>query len=173
MDFVTITDHDTIVGVHEIADEPDVFVSEELTARFAEEAQAVHILCFGITPDDHEWLQAHQRDVVACADYLHGNEIACALAHPFFHVAAPLTAGHRRVLAKLFPIWETRNGTRPRELNAPAAVYIETHGGIGVAGSDDHAGIDVGRTFTVAPPASSPAEFPDASQSGTCLAVRR
>src|SRR5256886_9803960 len=63
MDFVTITDHDTIDGVLEIADRPDVFVSEELTARFRGEAQAVHILCYGITQDDHEWLQAHAGDV--------------------------------------------------------------------------------------------------------------
>ena len=34
MDFVTITDHDTVAGVLEIADRPDVFVSEELTAGF-------------------------------------------------------------------------------------------------------------------------------------------
>ena len=34
MDFVTITDHDTIAGVMTIADRPDVFVSEELTAGF-------------------------------------------------------------------------------------------------------------------------------------------
>jgi hypothetical protein len=34
MDLVRITDHDTIAGVLEIADRPDVFVSEELTARF-------------------------------------------------------------------------------------------------------------------------------------------
>jgi predicted metal-dependent phosphoesterase TrpH len=33
MDLVTITDHDTIAGVLEIADRPDVFISEELTAR--------------------------------------------------------------------------------------------------------------------------------------------
>ena len=32
MDFVTITDHDTISGVLQIADRPDVFVSEELRA---------------------------------------------------------------------------------------------------------------------------------------------
>ena len=38
MDFVTITDHDTIDGALEIADRPDVFVSEELTARFARRA---------------------------------------------------------------------------------------------------------------------------------------
>ena len=68
MDFVTITDHDTIAGVLEIADRPDVFVSEELTARFRGEPQAVHILCYGITPDDHEWLQAHADDVEVVAE---------------------------------------------------------------------------------------------------------
>jgi predicted metal-dependent phosphoesterase TrpH len=96
MDFVTITDHDTIDGVMEIAGRPDVFVSEELTARFAGEPQAVHVLCLGITPDDHERLQALAGDVEAVAEYLHGNGIACALAHPFYAVAAPLTARHRR-----------------------------------------------------------------------------
>ena len=61
MDFVTITDHDTIDGCLEIADRDDVFLSEELTAWFAGEPQAVHVLCYGITPDDHEFLQAHAR----------------------------------------------------------------------------------------------------------------
>ena len=51
MDFVTITDHDTIDGCLELADRPDCFVSEELTARFAGEPQAVHVLCYGITPE--------------------------------------------------------------------------------------------------------------------------
>ena len=144
MDFVTITDHDTIDGCLELADRPDCFVSEELTARFAGEAQAVHVLCYGIDPGDHEWLQAHAGDVEACAAYLHGNEIACALAHPFYNVAAPLTRRHRRRLAELFPIWEVRNGSRAAELNMPAVVYVETHGSTGVGGSDDHAGVDIG-----------------------------
>jgi len=159
MDFVTITDHDTIDGCLELADRPDCFVSEELTARFAGEPQAVHVLTYGITPGDHEWLQAHSGDVEACAAYLHEQGIACALAHPFFNVAAPLTRRHRRRLAELFPIWEVRNGSRAAELNMPAAVYIETHGGAGIGGSDDHAGVDIGRTYTEAPAAATPEEF--------------
>jgi glycosyltransferase involved in cell wall biosynthesis/predicted metal-dependent phosphoesterase TrpH len=159
MDFVTITDHDTIDGALELADRPDCFVSEELTAWFRGEPQAVHVLCFAITSDDHEWLQLNANDVELCAEYLHANEIACALAHPFYSVEAPLTPRHRRALADLFPVWEVRNGSRSRELNMPAFVYIETHGGTGVAGSDDHAGVDVGRTFTETPPAATPAEF--------------
>jgi predicted metal-dependent phosphoesterase TrpH len=110
MDFVTITDHDTIAGCLEIADRPGVFVSEELTAWFRGEPQAVHVLCFGITPDDHDWLQAHAGDVETVAAYLHEQEIACALAHPFYAVEAPLTPRHRRRLAQLFPVCSSPSG---------------------------------------------------------------
>ena len=159
MDFVTITDHDTIAGGLTIDHLPDTFLSEELTVWFAGEAQAVHVLCYGITPDDHEWLQAHNGSVENCAAYLQEYEITAALAHPFYAVEAPLTARHRRRLAKLFPIWETRNGSRAKELNLPAFVYIETHGGTAIGGSDDHAGIDIGATFTETPRAATPPEF--------------
>jgi glycosyltransferase involved in cell wall biosynthesis/predicted metal-dependent phosphoesterase TrpH len=159
MDFVTITDHDTIDGCLQIADREDVFISEELTVWFRGEPQAVHLLCFGLTPDDHARLQEQNRDLEACAEYLHSHEIACSLAHPFYAVEAPLTPAHRRQLAQQFPVWETRNGSRARELNMPAAIYIETHGGTGTGGSDDHAGVDIGRTFTETPPAATPEEF--------------
>jgi glycosyltransferase involved in cell wall biosynthesis/predicted metal-dependent phosphoesterase TrpH len=159
MDFVTITDHDTIAGALTIGHLPDTFTSEELTVWFKGEPQAVHVLCYGITPDDHGRLQAHNDDVEACAEYLHTREIPAALAHPFYAVEAPLMPRHRRRLAQLFPIWETRNGSRAKELNLPAFVYIETHGGTAIGGSDDHAGIDIGRTFTETPRARTPEQF--------------
>jgi glycosyltransferase involved in cell wall biosynthesis/predicted metal-dependent phosphoesterase TrpH len=159
MDFVTITDHDTIDGALEIADRPDVFVSEELTVGFAGEPHQVHVLCYGITPDDHARLLERAGDVEQVAEYLHDREIACALAHPFYAVSAPLAARHRRRLAELFAVWEVRNGSRAPELNMPAAIYIDTHGGIGIGGTDDHAGVDIGRTWTEAPAAASPSEF--------------
>jgi glycosyltransferase involved in cell wall biosynthesis len=170
MDFVTITDHDTISGVLEIVDRPDVFVSEELTAHFRGERQAVHVLCYGISPEDHEWLQAHAYDVELCAAYLYEREIACALAHPYYTVDAPLTSRHRRRLAELFAVWEIRNGARARELNRPAATYVATRDGVGIGGSDDHAGIDVGRTFTEAPHAATPGEFLAHMRRGSVLA---
>jgi glycosyltransferase involved in cell wall biosynthesis/predicted metal-dependent phosphoesterase TrpH len=152
MDFVTITDHDTISGACELADRyEDAFVSEELTAWFRDEPQAVHILCFGITPEDHEWLQTHAHDVEEVSEYLHDREIACSLAHPFYAVEAPFQPRHRRRLAQLFGVWEVRNGSRAPELNLPAATYIDTHSGTGTGGSDDHAGVDIGRTWTETP----------------------
>jgi glycosyltransferase involved in cell wall biosynthesis/predicted metal-dependent phosphoesterase TrpH len=170
MDFVTITDHDTISGVLEIADRPDVFISEELTTHFRGEPQAVHVLCYGITPEDHGWLQAHSGDVELCAAYMYEREIACALAHPYYNVGAPLTARHRRRLAELFGVWEVRNGARARELNRPAAMYVATRDGIGIGGSDDHAGVDIGRTFTEAPSAGTPAVFLEHMRAGRVCA---
>src|SRR3954452_4325778 len=90
MDFVTITDHDTIDGALAIADRPDVFVSEELTCWFRGEPQAVHVLVWGIGPEQHDWLQVHAGDVEQVPEYLREQEIACALAHPFYAVRAPL-----------------------------------------------------------------------------------
>jgi glycosyltransferase involved in cell wall biosynthesis/predicted metal-dependent phosphoesterase TrpH len=159
MDFVTITDHDTIDGVLEIADDPRVFISVELTCWFREEPQAVHVLCLGITPMQFADLQAISNCVESVAEYLHEHDITCALAHPFYAVEAPLTPRHRRRLAQLFGAWEVRNGARAKELNLPAFVYVETHGGTGVGGSDDHAGVDIGRTWTETPRAETPAEF--------------
>ena len=160
MDFVTITDHDTIDGVMQLADRPDVFLSEELTASFrGEPSMEVHLLCYGITPEDHDWLQANSGDVELCAAYMYERDIACALAHPYYIVGAPLHSRHRRRLAELFGVWEIRNGARAPELNRPAATYVATRDGIGIGGSDDHAGIDIGRTFTETPYAATPREF--------------
>src|ERR1700739_2549767 len=159
MDFVTITDHDTIDGVLQIADRPDVFISEELTVSFRGEPQAVHVLCYGITPEDHEWRQAHNDNVEQCAIYMHERDIACALAHPYYSVAAPLTARHRRRLAEMFRVWEVRNGARARGVNMPAATYIGAPDGAGIGGSDDHAGVDIGRTWTEVRGAQSVEQF--------------
>ncbi len=155
MDFVTITDHDTIDGALEIAHLPDVFISEELTASFAGEPQAVHVLCFGITPDDHEWLQAHSGSVEECAEYLHGNEIACALAHPFYAVAAPLEPRHRRRLAELFGVWEVRNGSRAAELNMPAAVLRRHARGVSASAAPTTTPASTSAARSLARPAST------------------
>ena len=50
----------------------------------------------------------------------------------------------------------------------PAAIYIETHGGTGIGGSDDHAGVDIGRTFTEAPAAARRKSF-----SATCATAKQ
>src|SRR5258707_10531125 len=44
MDFVTITDHDSLEGVHQLSRHPDVLVGEELTCYFPEDHCKIHLL---------------------------------------------------------------------------------------------------------------------------------
>ena len=159
MDFVTITDHDTIDGCLELADRPDCFISEELTAWFPASRGPCTSSATG----------SRRRTTIGCRPI----PATSSPAPPTFRSArsppgspTPSTRSrnhsshrHRRRLAELFSIWEVRNGSRAPELNMPAAVYIDTHGGTGIGGSDDHAGVDIGRTFTETPAAGTPEEF--------------
>src|SRR5439155_21373592 len=57
MRFITITDHDRIEGCLEIADRPDVFISESVTAHFPQDRAAVQILVWNITEAQHREIQ--------------------------------------------------------------------------------------------------------------------
>ena len=81
MDFVTITDHDSIAGVGELAGVPDVLVGEELTCYFPEDRCKIHLLVWGITPADHDALQRAAGDIYAVARYVEQRRIAHAVAH--------------------------------------------------------------------------------------------
>jgi glycosyltransferase involved in cell wall biosynthesis len=159
MDFVTITDEDSIDGCLEIAHLPDAFVSVKLTASFEHSEQAIQLLCFGVTPEDHEWLQHHRDSVHEVAGYLADRGIAAALAHPFRTITVPLTPGQRQTLGTLFGLWETRNGSQPHEINAPAAAIVESIGRGAIAGSGDRTGETVGTTWTTTPYAATTEEL--------------
>src|SRR5688500_20113052 len=49
MDFVTITDHDTIDGNLELAALPDTVISEDVTTSFPQDPRKTHPLAWGIT----------------------------------------------------------------------------------------------------------------------------
>ena len=83
MDFVTITDRDSIDGVLSIADRDDVFMSVELTARFRDTREAVTVLCYGVSAFDHQWLQRRRDDLEVCVAYLREHSIAYTLTQPF------------------------------------------------------------------------------------------
>ena len=117
------------------------------------------ILCFGITPEQHEWLTGHRHGVEELAGYLDDRQIAAALAHPFRTLTTPLTAEQRHTLGTLFRLWETRNGAQPPEINAPAAAIVESIGGGAIAGSGDRTGENVGKTWTKTPYAATTDEL--------------
>src|SRR4051794_38464601 len=80
MDFVTIADRDSIDGVLEIADRPDVFLSVELTARLRDSDKTERLLCWGVSAYDHQWLQRRSDDLAVCIAYLREHSIAWSFA---------------------------------------------------------------------------------------------
>ncbi len=188
MTFVTITDHNTIDGVLEIAHHSDVFISCEYTVEFPKEELSIHILAYGIDENMHRDLLMLRGNVYDFVQYLRSKNVAYSLAHPLYSVkGSKITKSVIERFVLLFDNWEIINGTR-----GDYARYIEesiarmydgwdkihelenkynmkslrTRPFISfTAGSDDHGGMDVGRTWTAAP-ARSVGEYLKALKEG-------
>ena len=174
MDLVTITDHDTIKGAMELVERGfDRFiVGQEVSVRFPEDRCLLHVLVWGLTPELDEQINSLKLrdDVYDFAAWLHQNNLAHALAHPLYVQNGRLERWHIERSALLFKGMECLNGAHPfqtsdsivRFLNeltpAKISALSERHGIEPVwprmwekartGGSDDHALLNVGRSYT-------------------------
>ncbi len=176
MDFVTLTDHETIEGALTLTGHPDFFVGEEISARFPEDENYADILVYGLDARIHSEAQSRRDDIYGLVDYLREEGVVHALAHPVYAMPGPLDRDQMEKRLVLFGLWEFINGSRPEKQNRLARDLAETVGPIelrqlsmrhglpapphrsisGTAGSDDHGGIYGGATHTAAPRASGP-----------------
>ena len=181
MDFVTITDHDSIEGCLEIADRPGVFLGEQVTAHFPEDRCKVHVLVWGLSEVQHGEITRLRENIFELQRYLADQELTHAVAHPFFDPDERLTRAHVEQLILLFQHFEGLNGLRPDLLNdvgrhtltsltpgrldelsnrhGRAPTHPEPWRKIFIGGSDDHGGMFPARAFSETPAADSPAEF--------------
>lgn len=172
MTHVTITDHNTIAGACElVALHPDdTFISVESTAYFPEDGCKVHVLIFDVTPAQFNTIQEARQDIYRLRDYLRQEHIACSVAHATYSVNGRLSRETIEKLLLLFDVFEGVNGARGRLHNTTLQSVLasltadrirrlqEKHGIVPwgpeswrkglTAGSDDHAGLFVGRTYT-------------------------
>lgn len=174
MDFVTITDHDSIQGVLQIATLPGVLVGEEVTCYFPEDGCKLHVLVYGITEKQHEELQSRSRDLYQLAEYLERHRIAHSVAHPIYRQNDMLELRHIEKMLLLFKGFECLNGSHSslhREAFEPLLdgldkaeiarlslkhdllprwpePWVKSR----TAGSDDHGLLNIGRTWTEFPP---------------------
>lgn len=181
MTFITITDHNTIEGVLEIAHLPEVFISCEYTVSFPE-GKDVHVLVYGLTEKDHKELLILRENVYDFVRYLKIKKLAHSLAHPLYSVnRSNIDKDFVEKLVLLFDNWEVINGTRgdkvryieesiARSYDGWEKIYYlaekhriepqRTRERISfTAGSDDHGGMDVGRTWTEVEGAIEKEEF--------------
>lgn len=173
MDFVTITDHDSVDGVAQIQHLPNVLTGEEVTCYFPEDGCKMHVLVWGLTREDHVALQAAANDIYEVARYIEAHNLAHAVAHPVYRQNDVLERWHLERLILMFKGFECLNGAHspahrvafesmidgltPESIETLAQQHklpvrwdqpwIKSR----TAGSDDHALLNIGRTWTEFP----------------------
>ena len=192
MNFVTITDHDTIDGCLAIRDLPKTFISEQVTTYFPQDPCKIHILVWDITEKQHADIVLIRDNIFALQRYLQSGRIAHAVAHPLYSVNGKLEAAHLERLILLFKHFEGVNGLRDALLSelmqelfaslTPQKIeeWAERHNlkpthrepwkKILVGGSDDHGGKFMASAFTETPAANSPQKFLEHVRAGACEA---
>lgn len=186
MDFVTLTDHETIEGALTLTHHPDFFIGEEVSALFPEDGAHADVLVYGLSADDHREIQARRSNIYALVDYLRETGLVHALAHPIYGMPKPVDRKQVEKRLVLFGLWEFINGSRPggqnrlardiatrtsaadlRQIAARHGLPSPPHRRIsGTGGSDDHGGTHGGTTYTVVPGVKSPKEFLEALAAG-------
>ncbi len=192
MDYVTITDHDTIEGCLQIVDLPHSFISEQVTTYFPQDPCKIDILVWGISEEQHHEIEGVRDNILELQRYLQTAQIAHAVAHPLYSINGKLTASHLERLILLFKHFETVNGLRDTLLSELAQnllgsltpekidMFADRHNlapthadpwvKIFTGGSDDHGGQFIASAYTETPPADSPEKFLANIRSGTCTA---
>jgi glycosyltransferase involved in cell wall biosynthesis len=192
MDYVTLTDHDTIEGCLRISDLADMFISEQVTTYFPQDPCKVHLLVWGISEAQHADIVQVRDNIFDLQSYLQTQGIAHAVAHPLYSINGKLGATHLERLILLFKHFEGVNGLRDALLSdlartllgslTPAkidlfanrhnlaATHAEPWQKILTGGSDDHGGQFIASAYTETPPAASSEEFLKHVREGTCNA---
>ena len=192
MDYVTITDHDSINGCLEIAHLPRTFIGEQVTTYFQQDGCKLHILVWGISEQQHRDIESVRENIFDLQSYLQRAQIAHAVAHPLYSVNGKLEPKHLEQLILLFKHFEAINGLRdallsdliqtllkqlnPKKIDALAnrhglaPTHSEPWKKIFVGGSDDHGGQFVASAFTETSAADSAEEFIELIRNGDCTA---
>lgn len=188
MDYVTITDHNSITGALEIAHLPNTFVSSEITAHFPENGCKVHVVVLNISEYNFYDIMALRKNIYELVAYLNREDIAHFLAHPIYAQNDKLTAEIIEKCLLLFTTFEVKNGCRARRFNDFTMRLISTlteerieqladkhalqpYGSCPwekgkVGGSDDHGGLFIARAHTVAAGGESVNAFLTAVRTG-------
>ncbi len=162
MDFIAITDHDSIEGALILNDKyPDVIIGEELEVKASDEGHLVHLLVYDITEQQHTDLTDLKKiGLKDTCKYLRKNALAHSLAHPSFKASKP------DLSVKIIDEWmkhvsgvEIINGGVPGVHNHFAKVVAFLYGKNVTAGSDAHTDMTVGNAYTISEKAKTKKEF--------------
>lgn len=158
MGLVTLTDHDSIGGAEELRRHQDFFVSEEVTCRMPSGTQ-VHVGVYDMTERHHCEISRRRDDLIRLLAYLSEQRLFFTVNHVFSSVTGRREADDFEWFAEYFLGVEARNGQMLPGANRHASVFARRKRKVQVAGSDAHALVSVGTTYTEVPGARDKDEF--------------
>jgi predicted metal-dependent phosphoesterase TrpH len=154
MDFVTITDHDSVGAAESLRRFPDFFLSEEITCTTPSGTE-IHVGVYGIEERHHIELQRRRTDVPALAAYLREQRLFFSINHVFSSLTGRRMARDFELFEDEFPAMETLNGQIPGWNNRSAAELARDWLKAPVGGSDAHTLESLGLTYTEVPGADT------------------
>ena len=174
MDWITINDHNEIAASIMLKEKyPDeVFTGVEVTTYFPENGCKIHVLVYGLNEGQFHLINKVRADIYDLRNYIKEQDLAHSVAHATYSINKKLTIENLERLFLLFDYFEGINGSRSRMGNkilmdvllnlTPETIddlyrkyriepFSDTPWIKGfTAGSDDHGGLFIGKTFTIA-----------------------
>jgi hypothetical protein len=175
MTLFTLTDHNSIEGCLLLKERygDEILISTESTVIFPEDGCKIHLLIYGITEGDFIEIQKLRKDIYELREFIRERKIAHSVAHATYPVQGEkLSVDHLEKLVLLFDAFEVINGARNQRDNlawkdllnsiTPECIenLVKKHNirPLGerpwikgfTGGSDDHADIFTGMTYTEA-----------------------
>ncbi len=172
MSLVTVTDHNTAEGSFRLLEQypAEAFTGVELTTCFPEDGCAIHLLVYDFTREQFAELDRLRTDIYQLRDYIKKEGLPYSVAHATYGVNGRLSLAAIEKLILLFDIFECINGTRVEAYNGLLKKVLEglTQEKIDelrrkhsiapmsanpwvkafTGGSDEHAGLFIGATYT-------------------------
>lgn len=172
MDYVTLTDHNTIEGSLLLKEmyPGEVFTGVEVTTYFPEDKCKIHVLVYGLNENQFHEINRIRPDIYILRDFLKQENLAHSVAHATFNINKKLTESHIEKLFLLFDYFEAINGARTQNANSSFHILAQslTEDHISrffkkhkiqpfsdtswvkgfTAGSDDHSGMFIAETYT-------------------------
>jgi predicted metal-dependent phosphoesterase TrpH len=178
MDFVTLTDHDSIEGclylLNKFPDLDDFFISEEVETWFPDTRQRIHVNVFAIDERQHVEIQKRRENIYDLHAFIREENILASANHMFQNYR--MRNSPRQYfdeMLRMFDAFEVKNGAMASQHNRLVedlmAVVREKRGDVSlVAGSDAHTLGPLARVYTVAEAETVP-EFLEKVRQGQCF----
>lgn len=125
MDFVAVTDSDSLDGYAQLAHFADVIPACETTLQFPEDGCPVRLMIYGLNDSQLAKLLAFRGNLYSAHEYLLAENLYTVVAQPLEPHDGKLSPDHVERLLLLFDHFEVRSGGRQQRTNEFTTAFLD------------------------------------------------